>query len=176
VKRVDTPFNQPSLSKSGIEPAVKRILFVCYANICRSPMAEAIMHDLVDQAGLSKRVIVDAAGTHALVGEPAYETSRQTLKAHGVSTIPSLSRQLEYDDLNTFDYVLAMDRRSLMFILQHSTGCRADIRLFLSFAKNIGMVDGDEVRDPFPDGDYNLTYRVIQAGCKALLRHLETNL
>lgn len=164
--------NQPTSSQ--VDESVTRILFVCYANICRSPMAEAIMGDLIKEAGLSQRFIVDSAGTQARVGEAAYKRSLGTLQHYGVLTRPGLSRQLEYDDLNTFDYILAMDRRNFAFILQHSRGCSADVRLFLTFANQIGLVNGDEVHDPFPDGDYDLTYRVIRAGCKALLRYLES--
>lgn len=170
---VDRHINLPSPSYSGKDTAVKKILFVCHANICRSPLAEAIMRDLVELKALSQSIVVDSAGTRALVGQPAYEKSLQVLKSYGVVSVPSLSRQLEYEDLNTFDYVLAMDRRNMAFILQHSTGCRADIRLFLNFANAMGLVNGDEVRDPFPDGDYDLTYRVIRAGCTALMQHLK---
>lgn len=149
------------------------ILFVCHANICRSPMAEAIMRDLVHQAGLSDRIRIDAAGTHAHPGEPAYYRTQETLAAAGVVSVPSPSRQLEYSDLMNFDYVLAMDRRNLTFMLRYSAGVTAEIRLFLSFAQQIGMISTDEVRDPFPDGDYQLAYQTIRTGCQALLRHLQ---
>ena len=169
---MDNPLNLSSSHASSDLPITK-ILFVCYANICRSPIAEAVMRDLILEAGLSETVVVDSAGTQARVGEPAYHNSLNVLKSSGIVSVPSVSRQLEYDDLNTFDYVLAMDRRNLGFILQHSRGSRADIRLFLNFANTLGLVNGEEVIDPFPDGDYGLTYRVVHAGCVALLRHLQ---
>lgn len=149
------------------------ILFVCHANICRSPMAEAVMRDLVRNAGLSDSIRIDAAGTHAHVGEPAYYRTQETLRDFGVVSVPSPSRQLEHADLTTFDYVLAMDRRNLTFMLRYSAGATADIRLFLSFAQQIGMISTEEVRDPFPDGDYQQAYHTIRTGCMALLRHLQ---
>lgn len=132
-------------------------------------MAEAVMRALLSKAGMAERVIVESAGTHAIVGAPPYIQTQETLQRYRVPSATSLSRQLEYDDLNTFNYVLAMDRKNLTFMLRHSAGCRADVRLFLGFAQTAGTVISDEVKDPFPDGDYDEAYRQIHAGCVALL-------
>jgi protein-tyrosine phosphatase len=160
------------LSQSQDTAATVTILFVCHANICRSPMAEVIMQAMLQQAGLKDAVTVASAGIAAWVGQPIYTQARKTLEHYGMSMGANLSRQLEHSDLMTFDYVLAMDQRTLDFILRHSAGSRADLRLFLTFANDAGLVKGDEVRDPFPNGDYDLAYRVINAGCGALLQHL----
>lgn len=131
------------------------------------------MRDLVADAGLSDSVAIDSAGTFARVGEPAYVGTQDVLRQYGIRSFPSISRQIEYEDLNTFHYVLAMDRRNLTFLLRHSAGCRADVRLFLDFARQAGLLDQDEVRDPFPDGDFDEAFQIIRAGCVALLRHLQ---
>lgn len=135
-------------------------------------MAETIMNSMVADAGLSDRITIDSAGTHCgLAGEEAYFRVIDTLEKHGLKSV-GVARQLEYDDLNTFDYLFAMDRRNLSFILRHSAGCRAQISLFLEEAQRVGLVSRDEVADPFPNGDYEEAYRVIHAGCAALLAKL----
>lgn len=151
-----------------------KVLFVCYANICRSPMAEAIMRHMIASEGLGERIQIDSAGTHCMSpGAPAYPRTLDILRANDMPQ-PGVARQLELQDLKQFDYLLAMDRPNLTFILRHSSGATADIRLFLDFAKNAGLTQGDEVDDPFPDGDYKATYRTIYKGCAALLAHLQT--
>ncbi len=150
-----------------------RVLFVCYANLCRSPMAEAIMRQLVANAGLSERIVIDSAGTHCMQpGAPAHSRTLAVLAENNVPP-PGRSRQLELEDLTQFDYVLAMDGGNLSFILRHSSGASADIRLFLNFAKAAGLTQREEVDDPFPNGDYKAAYRTIYKGCAALLTHLQ---
>lgn len=130
------------------------------------------MSALIFQAGMAARIIVDSAGTHARVGEPFYVRTQETLHRYGVVPMNGVARQLEYEDLNTFDYVLAMDRRNLTFMLRHSLGCRADVRLLLDFAPIAGNNRGDEVKDPFPNGNYDAAYAHIYEGCAALLSYL----
>jgi protein-tyrosine phosphatase len=138
-------------------------------------MAEAIMRQMVTRMGLSNQIIVDSAGTHcAQPGATAFIRTLETLAANDVPP-PAASRQLELEDLTAFDYVLAMDRPVLTFILRHSSGATAEIRPFLSFAKAEGLTSSEEVPDPFPDGDYKGTYRTIYKGCAALLAYLQRN-
>ena len=127
------------------------------------------MMSMVAKAGLTNEIKIDSAGTHcALAGEEAYFRVIATLNRYEIKST-SLTRQLEYEDLNKFDYVFAMDRRNLSFLLRHSAGCCAQIGLFLEDAQRAGLVSRDEVVDPFPNGDYEDAYRVIHAGCTALL-------
>lgn len=148
------------------------ILFVCYANLARSPMAEAVMRQMAIEQGVNDRLVIDSAGTTCpYPGVPAYSGTLAVLDAHRIPH-PSLSRQLEYDDLNQFDYVYAMDRRVLSFILRHRKGTTAGVELFLAAASQFGLVSVDEVADPFPNGDFQATYQLVRAGCLGLLRTL----
>lgn len=127
------------------------------------------MTSMVADAALSNTIRIDSAGTHCgRVGEGAYFRVVDTLERYGVPTI-SAARQLEFEDLSAFDYIFAMDRRNLSFILRHSAGSPAKVSLFLENAQRTGFADRDEVTDPFPDGDYEATYKVITAGCAALM-------
>jgi len=89
---------------------VKRILFVCLGNICRSPTAEGVMHGLLAERGLEGVVEVDSAGTIAYhVGEGADARMQRAAAERGYS-LDSISRQVEPEDFARFDLVVAMDR------------------------------------------------------------------
>lgn len=130
------------------------------------------MTSMVANAGLSDKIKIDSAGTHcALAGEDAYFRVIDTLNRYSIEST-STARQLQYEDLNEFDYVLVMDRRNLSFVLRHSAGCRAQVSLLLEDARRAGLVHREEVSDPFPNGDYEEAYKVISTGCAALLARL----
>jgi protein-tyrosine phosphatase len=149
-----------------------KILFVCMGNICRSPMAEAVMQDMINQAGLSDVISVDSAGTSSEhVGQTAFPDTLEILREHNIP-YDGRARQIQRSDLKDFDYVLTMDRANLSYILRASSGARADIRLFLSFAKRAGLVNVDEVPDPYYDGNFEQTYELVTRGCRALLDHI----
>lgn len=149
-----------------------RVLFVCHGNICRSPMAEALMTHLVREAGLSDQIAVDSAGTHGWhVGEPPYPRTVTVLKAHGIEPVGA-ARQLRSADLETFDYVRVMDRRNLDDVQRHTTAATADVRLLLHDLHQQGRVGYDEVADPYPNGDFDQTFRDIHAACTELLARI----
>lgn len=148
------------------------ILFVCMGNICRSPMAEAVFQHLVDQAGLSGAIRVDSAGTWGgHEGDPAAAGTLRLLKQNGIP-YNGRSRPLVRRDLGEFDYVLAMDRENLRFIQRLVPTPRADVRLFLSFAQEAGLVSVDEVPDPYYDNTYDRVYALVTAGSTGLLAYL----
>jgi protein-tyrosine phosphatase len=151
-----------------------RLCFVCLGNICRSPTAEGIMLQLVEQAGLSATIEVESAGTagyHA--GERPDPRSLATARKHGVE-LPSRARQFEHADFARFDFVLAMDSDNLQTLeaLAPDGAARAKLRLLRSFDPN--SLAEAAVPDPYygaGDG-FERVFEICQAACRGLLAEL----
>jgi len=140
-------------------------------NICRSPMAEAVFQNMVNQAGLADQISSDSAGTggwHA--GEPAHRGTLSVLKRNNVP-YDGRARQYSGADLNDFDYVLAMDTENLSHLKRSIEG-HAEVKLFLDYARQAGTVQRGEVPDPYYDGSFDQTYDLVIEGSKALLDYL----
>ena len=87
-----------------------KILFVCHGNICRSPMAEFVMKDLVEKAGLSDQFeIASAATSREELGNPVHSGTRAKLGEFGISTKGKTARQMTKEDYKYYDYIIAMD-------------------------------------------------------------------
>ena len=91
-----------------------RILFVCHGNICRSPMAEFIMKDLVEKAGLSSQFEISSAATSTEeIGNPVYPSARRKLAEHGIDCTGKTARQLQNSDYEKYDLLIGMDQANL---------------------------------------------------------------
>lgn len=148
-----------------------RLLFVCRANLCRSPMAEAIMLHRVRHAGL-QNVEVASAGTHVIQpGLPPVPAVQHLLEQRGYTSLTT-SRQLDYVDFNHYDLILAMDRANLRFIQRHNRGTSARAHLLLGFTGLHSEDNDGEVQDPYPHGDFAATFRLLSLACDQLAQQL----
>lgn len=146
-----------------------KILFVCHGNICRSPMAEFVMKDMAQKAGVSATLqIASAATSTEEIGNGVYPPVRRLLAAQGIDCTAKRARQLTKADYAAYDYLVGMDeanRRNMQRI------CGGDpegkISLLLEFARR-----GDAIADPWYSGDFETTWNDVQQGCTALLAQI----
>lgn len=146
-----------------------KILFVCHGNICRSPMAEFVMKDLVKRAGLANQFHIESAATSAEeIGNPVYPPARRELAKHGVGCAGHAARQLRSEDYGAYDLLIGMDRANLHNMRRICGGDMAGkIRLLLDYTARPG-----EVADPWYTGDFAATWRDVEDGCRGLLKKL----
>ena len=149
-----------------------RILFVCHGNICRSPMAELVMKDLVRRRGLAGAYeIASAATSREEIGNPIYPPARRKLAAHGIPLEDHRARQMTPADYDRYDWIVAMDRANLRNIRRIIGGDpHGKVRLLLDFADR----PGEEVADPWYTGDFDAAWQDVIRGCGGLLEATRT--
>jgi len=149
-----------------------RILFVCHGNICRSPMAEFVMKDLVRRKHLEGRFEIDSAATsREELGNPVYPPARRKLAEHGIDCAGHRARQMNRADYDDYDLVVCMDRNNVRNALRITGGDpERKIVLLLDYASRAG----EEVADPWYTGDFSATWADVTAGCEGLIKHLTT--
>ena len=147
-----------------------RILFVCLGNICRSPMAEFVMKDLVRQEGLAwKYEIASAATSSEELGNPVYPPARRKLAEHGLSCAGKTARRLTKADYGEYDLLIGMDRMNLKNMQRLYGGDpEGKIHLLMDYTDRPG-----EVADPWYTGDFEETWQDVCEGCRGLLDELE---
>lgn len=149
--------------------SMKKILFVCHGNICRSPMAEFVMRDLLRREGMEARVQVASAGTSSEeLGNPIYPPAQRILRANNIDPSGKVARQLTRSDYDAYDYLLAMEQVNL----------RKMNRLFSGDpeGKCFRLLDltarPRDIADPWYSGDFQATWLAVKEGCEALLQRL----
>lgn len=149
-----------------------RLMFVCHGNICRSPMAEFIMKELVLSEGLQNQFFISSAATSTEeIGNPVYPPAKAELKKHGISCEGKFALQLKKSDYDKYDFFIGMDSaniRNMRRIFINDD----DNKIFklLSFADR-----SDDVADPWYTRNFAVTYNDILQGCQALLSYLKVN-
>lgn len=146
---------------------MKRILFVCHGNICRSPMAEFVMKDLVRKAGLEQAIYVESAATSTEeIGNEVYPPAKRKLAEHGISCKGKTARQMTRRDYDRFDLIVGMDAWNIRNIHRICGSDPEDkVRLLMDFTDRPG-----EVADPWYTGDFEATWRDVLEGCQGLLK------
>lgn len=146
-----------------------KILFICHGNICRSPMAEFIMKDMVKNSGLEGRFEIASAATSAEeIGNPVYPPARRELAAHGISCKGKTAWQVTRRDYGEYDHLVVMESynlRNLRRIIPDDPEGR--ISLLMQFAGR-----NEDIEDPWYSGNFGKVYAQIEEGCRAMLEQL----
>ena len=145
-----------------------RVLFICHGNICRSPMAEFIMKELVRERGLEDSFEIRSCATSTEeiwngVGNPVYPPAKRELAKHGIDCAGKRAVQLTPADYELYDYLICMDRNNVRNAVR-ITGRGEKYRLLLEYAG-----ESRDVADPWYTGDFERTYEDVLKGCTALL-------
>ena len=152
-----------------------RIMFVCHGNICRSPMAEFIMKDMVQKEGIDHQFVIASSATSAEeiwngVGNPVYPPAQDQLARHNISCEGKRAVQLTAGDYNKYDLLIAMDDANVRNMHSILGGDPAGkIKKLMDFTNRPG-----NVADPWYSGRFDIAYRDIFEGCKALLVSLKS--
>ena len=141
-----------------------KILFVCHGNICRSPMAEFVMKDLVRKAGRGDDFfIASAAVSREELGNPVYPPARRELQKHGISCDGHAARQVTMDDYRRFDRIYYMDRSNQRYLARMLPHDPEKIRPLIS----------RDVADPWYTGDFRQTWEDVLEGCQKIMEEFK---
>jgi protein-tyrosine phosphatase len=148
---------------------MQSILFVCTANICRSPTAEGVLKKMLAAKGAAGRFQVDSAGTHDIhVGKPPFPLTVSRARMRGYDLTGIVSRRIRGDDFDHFDLILGMSRENLSTLRQIApTRCKQKIELFLDYGDDY---HGQDIPDPYNGKikDFELVLDMVEDGCQGL--------
>ena len=141
-----------------------KILYLCHGNICRSPMCEFVMKDLVKKAGLEDRFyIASAAVSREEIGNPVYPPARRELAKHGIRCDGHAAHQITKQELEEYDYIYYMDASNARYLR----------RLFGAGAEKCQPLLDRDVADPWYTGDFAQTWNDVLEGCNRILEELK---
>lgn len=147
-----------------------KILFVCHGNICRSPMAEFVLRDMVAKRGwMDQFEIASAATSNEEIGNPVHHGTKEKLIQYGVSTGGKYAIKLRMEDYTKYDYLIGMDqynRKNIERIVGRDTAQK--VFLLLDFT-----IHPRDIKDPWYTGNFDETYDDVVEGCKGFLMYLE---
>ena len=147
-----------------------KVLMVCHGNICRSPMAEFLLKDMVAKRGIASLFdIASAATSREEIGNPVHHGTRKKLAQFGISVAGKTARQMTRRDYENYDYIIAMDRNNLRNIDRIIGSDKyKKVSLLLDFAGR----NGQSIADPWYTGDFDITYDDIKQGLDGFLEYL----
>lgn len=153
-----------------------KILFVCHGNICRSPMAEFVLRDMIEKqrntpkapSALPEIIVASAATSTEEIGNPVHQGTRNILRRHGIDTSGKYARQMTKRDYQEYDYLIGMDQWNIRNMLRITGGdSEKKICRLLDFTDSPG-----DIADPWYTGDFEATYKDVFRGCQALIEKL----
>lgn len=148
-----------------------KILFVCHGNICRSPLAEFLMKELVRENGLESDFYIESAATSTEeIGNGVYPPVKRILVSRGIDCSAKRARQMTRADYDKFDYIVCMDERNLRNMSYIAIDNEGKYSRLLDYTGH-----PHDVADPWYSGDFATTEREVEQGCKALLHHILNN-
>lgn len=148
---------------------MNKILFVCHGNICRSPMAEFVMKDMVRKAGLcSEFEIASAATSTEEIGNPVYPPARRKLEEHNISCAGKTARQMMKSDYEKYDLIICMDSANMRDMHRICGGDpKGKMHKLMDFTSR-----PRDVADPWYTGDFEATWNDVKEGCHGLLEKI----
>ena len=150
-------------------------MFVCHGNICRSPMAEFIMKDLVRRRGLDNDVYIESSATsYEEIGNDIYPQAAFALSQHNIEYSHREARRFTQSDYNNFDMVVVMEKYNISNLMRiiGNDDCGKVWKLLDFMGQPVERCTGNDISDPWYHGNFNKTYKEILAGCVALLNYL----
>ncbi len=146
-----------------------KVLFVCHGNICRSPMAEFVLKDMVEKRGLSDRFVIASAATSSFeIGNPVHRGTQRRLAREGITCRGKTARRVSKDDYDIYDLIIGMDELNMRSLGRfYGKDEEGKIHKLLEFADR-----SDDVADPFFTHNFDKTYNDVVEGCKGLLEKL----
>ena len=145
------------------------VLMICHGNICRSPIAEFVLKDMVKKHHLENQFHIESAATsYEEIGNPVYPPARKELARHGIACDGKRARKLVKKDFEDYDYLIAMEQYNLRNIRREFGVELAErVTLLLDYTDKPGDID-----DPWYTGNFEMTYREIMEGCTGFLKEL----
>lgn len=148
------------------------VLFICMGNICRSPMAEFIFRDMVENHNLENLISAASAATgRNSLGDPVHDSALRELKYHHIKTFDRTSVQMKKADYEHYDYLIGMDSKNIRHIM-HILGEDPSHKVYrlLDFTNH-----PEDIIDPYATWNFQRAYQEIFTGCQALLQHIVEN-
>lgn len=146
-----------------------RVMFVCLGNICRSPMAEYVLKDMVKKRGLESEFFIASSATSSEeAGNPVHRGTRRILEGMNIDCSEKRAVQLRKSDYEKYDYILAMERANIKNILRIvGEDSEGKVKRLLDFSQK-----PRDIADPWYTGNFDATYIDICEGCNAFLNHV----
>ncbi len=147
-----------------------KVLFVCLGNICRSPMAEFLLKDMVKKKNIENEFIIESAGTsNEEEGNPVHFGTRRKLSEIGISTDGKYARKLQKEDYEKYDYILAMEEKNVKNIIRIIGEDKDNkVHRLLDYSEN-----PRDIADPWYTGNFDETYNDIMEGLESFLEYLK---